>query len=97
MSMLPPPGYTLLMETAEHNTPGRREGQMNVSIRVKGHLDPSWREWLEGLQIVHETDGTSRLFGPLQDRPALYGVLAKIGRLNLTLLSLESSELTNKE
>ena len=70
---------------------------MNVSIRVKGHLDPSWREWLEGLQIVHETDGTSRLFGSLQDQPALYGVLAKFGRLNLTLLSLESSELTQKE
>ncbi len=70
---------------------------MNVSIRVKGHLDPSWREWLAGLQIVHETDGTSKLFGTLQDQPALHGVLAKIGRLNLTLLSLESSELTHKE
>lgn len=70
---------------------------MNVSIRVKGHLDPSWQEWLEGLQIVHEADGTSRLCGLLQDQPALYGVLAKIGRLNLTLLSFESSELTHKE
>jgi hypothetical protein len=70
---------------------------MDVSIRVKGHLDPSWREWLEGLRITHEVDGTSRLFGSLQDQPALYGVLAKIGRLNLTLISLESSELTNKE
>jgi hypothetical protein len=70
---------------------------MYVSIRVKGHLDPSWREWLEGLQIVHETDGTSWLFGPLQDQPALYGVLTKFGRLNLALLSLESSDQTNKE
>jgi hypothetical protein len=70
---------------------------MYVSIRVKGYLDPSWREWLEGLQIVHEADGTSRLFGPLQDQPALYGVLTKIGRLSLTLLSLESSELTHRE
>lgn len=70
---------------------------MHVSIRVKGHLDLSWREWLEGLQIVHETGGTSRLFGPLQDQPALYGVLTKLGRLNLTLISLESREVTNKE
>ena len=70
---------------------------MHVSIRIKGHLDPSWREWLEGLQIVHEADGTSRLFGPLQDQPALYGVLAKVGRLSLTLLSLESSEPTHNE
>jgi len=70
---------------------------MNVSIRVKEHLDPSWQEWLEGLQIVHEKGGTSRLFGPLQDQPALYGVLTKLGRLNLTLISLESREVTNKE
>jgi hypothetical protein len=70
---------------------------MYVSIRIKGHLDLSWREGLEGLQIVHEADGTSRLFGPLQDQPALYGVLAKVGRLSLTLLSLESSEPTHRE
>jgi hypothetical protein len=70
---------------------------MNVSIRVKGHLDPSWQEWLEGLQITHETDGTTRLCGSLQDQSALYGVLTKFGRLNLMLISLESSELTNKE
>ena len=70
---------------------------MHYSIRIRGHLDPSWQEWLEGLQIVHESDGTSLLSGTLQDLPALYGVLAKIGRLSLTLLSLESSDPTNKE
>jgi LuxR family transcriptional regulator, maltose regulon positive regulatory protein len=41
--------------------------QMQVSIRIKGHLDPGWQEWLEGLQIVHESDGTSRLSGTLPD------------------------------
>ncbi len=70
---------------------------MHVSIRIKGHLDTSWRQWLEGLQIVHEPDGTSRLSGTLKDQPALYGVLTKIDHLNLTLLSLESSEPAHKE
>ena len=70
---------------------------MYVSIRIKGHLNQSWQEWLEGLQIVHEADGTSRLFGLLQDQSALHGVLATIGRLSLTLLSLESSETTQLE
>ncbi len=65
---------------------------MYVSIRIKGHLDPSWQEWLENLRIVHEEGGTSRLLGPLQDQSALHGVLATIGRLNLTLLSLERNE-----
>lgn len=70
---------------------------MYVSIRIKEHLDPSWQEWLEGLQIVHEADDSSRLFGPLQDQSALHGVLATVGRLSLTLLSLESSETTQQE
>jgi hypothetical protein len=62
---------------------------MHVSIRIKGHLDQSWQQWLEGLQIVHESDGTSRLSGRLQDQSALYGVLTKLDRLRVTLLSLE--------
>lgn len=70
---------------------------MHVTIRVKGHLDPSWQEWLEGLQIMHEPDGTSRLSGTLPDQPALHGVLAKIGHLSLTLLSLESDDPPYKE
>ncbi len=65
---------------------------MYVSIRIKGHLDPSWQEYLEGLQIVQYADGTTRLYGMLQDQSALYGVLNLMSHLNLTLLSLERSE-----
>ena len=65
---------------------------MHVSIRVQGHLDLLWQEWLEGLEIVHEEGGTSKLSGMLADQAALYGVLTKIDHLSLTLLSLERSE-----
>jgi len=65
---------------------------MHVSIRIQGHLDPSWSEWLEDLQIVHEEGGISQLSGILPDQAALYGVLQKIDRLSLKLLSLERSE-----
>jgi hypothetical protein len=70
---------------------------MDISIRIKGHLDTSWQEYLEGLEIVQETDGTTRLFGMLQDQSALYGVLTMMSRLNLTLLSLERSEALERE
>ncbi len=70
---------------------------MHVSIRIKGHLNQGWQEWLEGLKIVHEPDGTSQLSGTLPDQSALYGVLTKIGHLSLTLLSLESRETTSGE
>jgi len=65
---------------------------MHISIRIQGHLDPSWQEWLEDLQIVHEEGGTSWLSGTLPDQAALYGVLQKIDRLSLRLLSLERNE-----
>ncbi len=70
---------------------------MHVAIRIKRHLDQSWQEWLEGLQIVHEPDGTSRLSGTLPDQAALYGVLTKIDRLSLTLLSLKTGETPRNE
>ena len=70
---------------------------MYVSIRIKGHLDPSWQEYLEGLEIELDEDGTSLLSGVLQDQSALYGVLNIMSRLNLTLLALERSERAQKE
>ncbi len=65
---------------------------MHVSIRIKGHLDPSWQERLEGLQIRHESDGTTELTGQLTDQAALYGLLIKLNRLSLSLLALQSNE-----
>ena len=65
---------------------------MHVSIRIKGHLDPSWQQWLEELQIVHEEHGTSLLTGVLKDQAALFGVLKRIDHLSLTLLSLERTD-----
>ena len=65
---------------------------MNYQIRIRGHLDLSWQDWLAGLRIVHEPSGTTLLCGPLPDQAALFGVLLKISRLGLTLLSLEILE-----
>ncbi len=51
---------------------------MQVSLCIKEHLDSGWQEGLEGLRIVHEPDGTSRLSGRFPDQPALYGVLTRL-------------------
>jgi hypothetical protein len=63
---------------------------MNCLIRIKGHLDSSWQEWFEGLEIVQEPEGTTLFSGPLADQAALHGVLAKIRGLGLDLLSIET-------
>lgn len=70
---------------------------MRCHIRIKGHLDPSWREWFEGLEIVREAAGTSRLSGSLRDQAALHGVLAKMRGLGIAVLALETSEVTQPE
>ena len=70
---------------------------MRCSIRIKGHLDSSWRSWFEGLEMVQEEDGTTLFSGVFQDQAALYGILAKMHGLSLTLLSLSTSEAGSTE
>ena len=65
---------------------------MRYHIRIKGHLDASWQQWFVPLQIGLEPSGTTILVGSLPDQAALYGVLLKLDRLGLTLLSLEADE-----
>jgi hypothetical protein len=57
-------------------------------IRVQGHLDERWTDWLEGLALTHGTDGTTTLTGPLADQAALHGVLNRIRDLALPIVSV---------
>ena len=65
---------------------GSREA--TFAIRVKGQLDESWSDWLEGLEVKLLDNGEMILFGHIEDQAALMGVLNKLYRLNLTLLSV---------
>ena len=57
-------------------------------IVVNGHLDESWSDWLEGMEARLLDNGEMRLYGQIEDQAALMGILNKIYRLNLTLISL---------
>ena len=72
-------------------TDGQAQGSHELEfheICVKGHLDPRWADWLEGLTFTHETDGTTTLTGPLADQAALHGVLNRIRDLALPIVSV---------
>jgi hypothetical protein len=58
-------------------------------IRIDGHLDPTWSDWLDCLRITQEDDGTTTLSGPLVDQAALYGLLSRLRDLGVTLLIVE--------
>jgi hypothetical protein len=57
-------------------------------IRVHGHLDGRWADWLEGLAFTHESDGSTSLTGPLADQAALHGVLNRIRDLTVPIVSV---------
>ena len=59
-------------------------------IRVKGHLGPEWADWFAGLEFKPFEDGQMLLSGRIVDQAALIGVLIRLNRLNLTLLSVQS-------
>jgi hypothetical protein len=64
----------------------------DYQIRVKGHLDPRWADWFDGLTLAHRADGTTLLSGPVADQAALHGLLDKIRNLSLTLLAVNRIE-----
>jgi len=73
---------------ATENFTGNPEDLGLHEIRIQGHLDERWTDWLEGLTFTHETDGTTTLTGPLADQAALHGVLNKIRDLALPIVSV---------
>ena len=57
-------------------------------IRIQGHLDQRWTDWLDGMTVSHQSDGTTTLTGPLADQAALHGVLNRIRDLALPIVSV---------
>ena len=57
-------------------------------IHVRGHLDSQWSDWLEGLHVKLLDNGEMILSGAIVDQAALMGILSKLYRLNLTILSV---------
>ena len=57
-------------------------------IQIKGHLDESWSDWLEGLEVKLLENGEMILCGRINDQASLMGILSKLYGLNLTLISV---------
>jgi hypothetical protein len=69
-------------------------------IKIQGYLDAEWSEWLYGMTITHEINGTTLLYGPLPDQTVLHSVLDRIRDMNLGLISVNqiaSIGQTNKD
>ena len=65
-------------------------------ITVRGQLTSDWSDWFDGLQMTASAGGDTVLSGAIVDQAALMGVLNKLNRLNVTLLSLSQVNNTKK-
>ncbi len=59
-----------------------------VEIRVEGHLDLNWADWLEGFTLAHAEGGETLLRGGVEDQAALYGLIARLRDLGVKLISI---------
>jgi hypothetical protein len=65
-------------------------------IHIKEPIDTCWTAWFDGMTIVQAANGETAISGPVMDKSALHGLLAIIGELNLTLISVKKLEPINK-
>ena len=70
---------------------------MKYTIKIKGHLDIKWADWFDDMQIIHENDGTTTLYGNVIDQAALQGILKKINNFNLELISVNKINGSSRE
>ena len=59
-----------------------------TKIEVQGLLDEKWRNWFEGMDIIHKGNNTI-LVGNIVDEASLLGILNMIRDLNLKLISVK--------
>ena len=68
---------------------GPADRPAHYEIRVRGVLDRHWSGWFEGLEVSSDVPGQTLIAGPVVDRAALHGLLAKVRDLGLPLLSVQ--------
>ncbi len=76
------------MQAMSASPVGRRTGSPRYEVRLKGHLEPRWAAWFDGLDLTTEEDGTTALRGPVVDQAALHGVLQRVRDTGLPLISV---------
>jgi hypothetical protein len=77
---------------AQNPPAGASSDSYRYAIRVWGHLDVHWSEWLAGMTIIHEESGVTLLEGAIIDQAALRGLLTKLQDMNLPILELQRLE-----
>jgi hypothetical protein len=65
----------------------------HIEIRVKGQINPQWSEWFGDLTISRSDLDETILSGSVPDQAALYGIIARLRDLGLSMCFLCSEEI----
>ena len=84
-------------KSGAQNQPTASSTSKVYEIHIKGHLDSTWSEWLDGLEVKLSENGETVIFGPIVDQSALMGVLNKLARMSLSIISLNEVNAKNRK
>jgi hypothetical protein len=73
---------------SDQRDPQLSQESMVYQIRLEGHLNDPWGDWLGGVTIVRDANGETLVTCPVADQAALYGLLRKVRDVGLTLISI---------
>jgi hypothetical protein len=76
------------MNTDDRKTFSSQSDGRVYEIYVKGHLNNQWSDWPGGMQVKFLDNEEMILSGTIIDQAALMGILIKLNRLNLPLISV---------
>jgi hypothetical protein len=85
------------MAEKQMTSPKNKSVGLAYQIKVKGHLEDYWSDWLGGLAINRDAQGNTLLTGVVPDQAALHGILVQIRDLGLPLISLASPNVDEEE
>jgi hypothetical protein len=63
-----------------------------VEIRVGEHIDEHWSEWFSGFKIIYTESNETILIGDVEDKASLYGLIAKLRDLGMSLIAVNFKE-----
>jgi hypothetical protein len=80
-------------QTFAKNESFRQDQTMNrVEIRIKERINQDWKDWFEGLDITQSEAGGTALSGLVIDQASLYGLIARLRDLGLSISYLRCED-----
>ena len=76
-----------------HASSDARRDLGEYEIRLKGHIEPRWAAWFDGLSLTRERDGTTVTRCSVIDQAALHGLLSKVRDSGLPLIAVTQIDL----